>query len=187
MDKNKKNEVVIFENPQTLQKGGLTTHTTPNQQQNSDELNKQGGEEKPNEQNLEKIDELLKESGMPLLSIKTNFPLDPWPNELKITPESVNITINEFFSTSYTRSVLIDNIALVTAEKAPIWSTLEIVDFRDPGNPILFRPVNPKDAEKARDIIQGLILSKKQQIDVTQLPEKEEVEKVEQLGKIQQG
>lgn len=156
---------------------------------NKQNMKKQQDNPDEKKEGEQKIDDLISEAGDVLLTIKTNALFDLWPDELKVTPIALNITYNEFFASSYTKTLLIDDIGEILAETSGGSATLEVTNAKDAKGekPTIFKPVATPDAQRARSIIQGLVIAKKEKIDITKLPKNEQVEKLVKLGNQEHG
>lgn len=138
------------------------------------------------EVNEEKFKDLLKKSEKCLLVISAVFPFDPFPDEVTIDINQVNIIHRIFFYSERRHSIPIQNIKDVFVEASPFFSTLRIVDTGFVEASIDVKFLKKNDAMRARRIIQGLVLAAKEGIDLTLLKEKKMLEKIEELGKIRE-
>lgn len=93
-----------------------------------------------------------------LLTMKTIFPFDLFPDEITINPLMIRITSKEFFGSEEVKTLLIKDIEDVTAEVSPFLSTLKIIDKKDKTHPLLIQPLKKEDAQKAEKIIAGLVI-----------------------------
>lgn len=135
------------------------------------------------QQEKDKLDMLVENSTVNLLTIKTVFPLDFFPDELIIDPLKINYINNTFFLSQEVKSILIENTGHVVVSNGPIFATLTVVDSIFSANTITMKPLFKKDALKAQSILQGLILSKKEKIDTAKVASIQgEPSQIEKLG-----
>jgi len=137
-------------------------------------------------QNTKKLTDLVKSSQQPLLQIRTVIPLDPFPNEIIIDINKVNIIFRYFFFSRHIHSVFIRDISDVIVETGIIFSTLKLVDVGFTENSIDIKYLSTKGAIRARRIIQGLVVAHKNGIDVSKYEFSDLSEKLEELGKAEQ-
>ena len=132
---------------------------------------------------IEKFNALVKRSNKILLKTSAVFPFDFFPDEITIDESKVNIIFHEFFLSEDVHSITIDMIRDIEVETSPLFATLKIVPDGYPGHALEVHYLKKKDAIKARRIIQGLMVARKQDIDLAQLDESHFIEEIESLGK----
>ncbi len=133
--------------------------------------------------NLKKFSLLLKGSEKVLLKISSVFPFDFFPDEVTIDECKVNIVFHDFFLSEDIHSITIDMIKDIEIEAGPIFATMKIVPDGYPGQPLTVRFLKKGDAIKIRRIIQGLMVAKRQGVDLINLDLPGFAEKIESLGK----
>ncbi len=131
----------------------------------------------------EKIDTLVQENAEILFRASNCFPFDFFPDQIIISREKVDIIYYSFFLTRRFVTVLIDGIYDVNVNTSIFFSSLDIRSnsLVDDVDPISF--LKTKDAKIARRIILGLVMAKKQNIDVSVLNTNELKEKMIEVGK----
>jgi len=134
--------------------------------------------------NTQKLDELIHQSGQVLFRCKTLFPFDFFPDEITIDIQAVNIYRRNFFKSGRTQSIYIQNIAEVYADRSLFFSQLHIVDKHFVDNIIVIKFMKKKEADIARQIIQGLVTGIANEVDFTKIPNKEILPKLIELGKL---
>lgn len=75
-----------------------------------------------------------------------------------------------FFSSHQVYSLLVKDIADVTAEIAGFFGTVKITDIRFRSDPIAIRFLKKDDALHARRVIQGLLLLRAEGVGATLIP-----------------
>lgn len=133
-----------------------------------------------------KIDALLHETTQILFRKKNFFPFDLFPDEVIITNEKIDIIYNHFFFTKDLITILYENIYDVNVHTTLFFASLDIkvTSLRDDVNPVTFMTIN--DAITARRLIMGLVLAKRQKIDIKQIPPAQLKDKMMEIGKAHQ-
>lgn len=137
---------------------------------------------KSKEQNSEQLDNLIEKSNKNLQTLSTVFPFTLFPTTITIDPDKVTVTFKEFFASNNFQTMLIKEITNVEVQTDLFFGSLKIRDSADRAHEILVKFLKKKDAEKAREIIQGLIVGTKQGVDFSQIEQETLVKKVEELG-----
>lgn len=130
-----------------------------------------GDREESTETFADRLVDLTDQSEEVLMTMKTVFPLDLFPDTITIDPLKILIIQKYFFLSKSEKSIFIKDIIDTSVEIGPWTSTLEIVTKEDP-HPVRISYIRTKDAEKAMKIIKGLVVARS---------EAPEVSKVEQI------
>ena len=131
---------------------------------------------------MQKFATVLNASEKILFKTSSVFPFDLFPDEITIDECKINIVFHEFFLSEDIHSITIDMIKDVKVEHGPFFASLKIVPDGYPGQPLEVRYLKRGDAVKARRIVQGLIVAKKQGLDLTKLDVYDFINKIESLG-----
>ncbi len=130
----------------------------------------------------ENFGNLVEKSDRVLIKIKAIFPFDFFPNELSVDVNKVNIITNYCLSQKV-HSVMIKDICDVYIYKGLFFASLSIVDWGfDRNRSITINYLSKNKADKVLKIIQGLMVSAKQNIDITRIDVPDFKSKVEILG-----
>ena len=129
---------------------------------------------------------LVKRTHRVLLEISTVFPFDLFPDRLTVDENKVNLISSEFFFSGRTHSVLIKEISDVLVDSGFFFAKLQIIDKGFIENSIELRYLWIEDAQKARRIIQGLVVAINEGIDISKIKADDLVKKIEELGEIQE-
>jgi len=144
-------------------------------------------EEKPSQQIPEeaqgKMDKLMVETKTTLMKISAVFPFDLFPSELIIDRNQVSCIDKLFFFSEQIRSLPLSNISEVIVETGLLFAKLKIIDFDFTENSLEINYLIKGQAIKVRNIIQGLIIAHKKNIDLSLFEQDELIEKTEELGK----
>jgi len=131
---------------------------------------------------MQKFADVLNASGKVLFKASSVFPFDLFPDEITIDECKINIVFHEFFLSEDIHSITIDMIKDVKVEHGPFFASLKIVPDGYPGQPLEVRYLKKEDAIKARRIVQGLIVARKQGLDPAKLDFYDFINKIESLG-----
>jgi hypothetical protein len=116
-----------------------------------------------------KLNDLVDVSDNVLFRAKAVFPFDFFPNEVTIDVNQVNILYNDLLSQRL-HSIAIKNIFDVSVNSGVLFASLQIVDVGFKGEPpIEINYLKKPDASEARQIIQGLVIASKQELDLSRL------------------
>ena len=131
---------------------------------------------------MQKFTTVLNASEKILFKTSSVFPFDLFPDEITIDECKINIVFHEFFLSEDIHSITIDMIKDVKVEHGPFFASLKIVPDGYPGQPLEVRYLKKEDAIKARRIVQGLIVARKQGLDPAKLDFYDFINKIESLG-----
>lgn len=130
--------------------------------------------------------QILTKSHQPLLIVKSFFPFDLFPDQLIINSIEVIFIYNMFFWSSYETSMSIDNIGDLILTHGPFFATLTITPtstLKD--QPIHIRWLTKAKAKKAHDLLQGLVMLRKEKADIASLLSEENgIEEIMKIGKV---
>ena len=138
--------------------------------------------EVPREDDLEKLNHMVEQCRHPLYKIITVFPFVFFPNEVIIDINKVTIIYRNFFASEQVHSVLIKDISDVVVETNPIFAMLRIVDIGYTDNTIDVNYLKRSAAQRARRVIQGLVMIHRHGIDLAKVECADLLQKVENLG-----
>lgn len=130
-----------------------------------------------------RFDSLVRGCKLMLLRISAIFPFDLFPDEIIIDECKVSVVFREFFFSEDIHSINIDMIRDVDVESGPFFAKLQIVPDGYPSRPLIIRYLRKKDAYRAQSVIQGLMVAKRNDIDLNKVDETDLVGKLEVLGK----
>jgi hypothetical protein len=146
---------------------------------------KKDDEDEENKQEKKDLDEFVQDATKNIFHLKSFFPFDFFPDELVIDSGKVTIVKNYFYFSKQMRNISLDDIGDVMIETGPFFATLVILD-KSAGNVIKedlkIHFVDKSKAFEARKLIQGLIICRKEKVDLSGHTDGEIREKVEQIG-----
>ncbi len=140
-------------------------------------------EPQTNNNEAQKIEELVTKTARVLLKISGIFPFDFFPDELVIDENKVSIIAKGLIDESI-YSIAIKDLGDVSVETVFIFASLTISDNRMNHQEIKVKWLDPDEAVRAHNMIQGLILGREQKIDWAKIRTEELAKKVEELGKV---
>lgn len=133
----------------------------------------------------QKMQSLIKQTDRTLLKIQTIFPFTFFPQVLIIDENKITFIAQTFFLSKNTRNILLANVAEVKVNTSPFFASLTIIDMSfDRKQEIRIPYLWQKDALRARHIIQGIIIARKEGIDLSKFNQKELRQRIEELGSI---
>ena len=136
---------------------------------------------------VSKLNNLVKRSNRILFEADTVFPLDLFPDTIRIDENKVDIIARQFLSTKHVLTIMIDSINTVTLSTGPIFATLNfevngfVTGYEVKPGPI--RHLWKRDAVKIRRIVLGLVAARNENIKLEEIPPAALRPKVEQIGK----
>lgn len=102
------------------------------------------------------------------------------PDEITVDINRVNFINREFLGGTYVKSILISEITDVIIESAAL-ATLKIVEAHNKEVSSISQ-LKYEDADKVRNIIQGIIIASKNKIDLTKIPQEKLPDELDKLG-----
>ncbi len=132
---------------------------------------------------IEKVDELIEETGKPLLRTKTIFPFKIFPTKIEIDKKMVNLIFYIFFFSKDTYPILIKDIKSVQVATNFLFGSLRIEVEGYEKNPAKINFLPKRQAEKVEYLVMGLKLLYNEKIDVSSIDKDLLVKKAIKLGK----
>lgn len=129
-----------------------------------------------------KLKNLIAGSNRILLKVSTVFPFDFFPDDIIIDETKVTIIFRTFFWTERVHSIYVKDLSDVLVEVSPFFATLKLVDLGFKENSIDIPFLRKSQAIRARQIIQGLVISAKQGIDVTKYSADHLAQMMQEIG-----
>lgn len=117
-----------------------------------------------------------------MAKIKAVFPFNFFPDEIIIDETKVSVYHRIFFFSKQIVSVDYKDILNVILDHSLFFATLELVGRFFAEQPISVKYLKKKDAILARRVIQGMIIAKKEGIDVSAINIGQLLDKVERVG-----
>lgn len=137
----------------------------------------------------DKLKALTEHEDTVLLQAKTFFPFDFFPDTLVIDTNKVAITKKRFFATQHLNVINYKDISDVELETSLFLANLSIEYYpkiegmmAPEQRRIKIRLLKKSEAIKAQHIIKGILLARREEIDVTRLTPDEFTEVITQLG-----
>ena len=131
----------------------------------------------------EKVYQLERKSTDVLFSARTVFPFDFFPDTLTISANKIDIVSSQFFFSHQTTSIPLRDIANVEIQTAPFFATLRIINIRYPMHPSIIRFLKKRDAIRAKNIIDGLLVAMSQGADIAAIEPHLLLEQIEKVGR----
>jgi hypothetical protein len=115
----------------------------------------------------EKVNTLKKKTQTILFKTRSVFPFDFFPDTLLIDSIKVTFILQKFFYSQEVTSLYISDIENVVVQTGPFFAKLSVISRYVAQRPIKIAFLWKKQAIKAHNILQGLIIANKQDIDMT--------------------
>lgn len=132
---------------------------------------------------VDRLDSLVRGCRRMLFRVRAFFPFDLFPDEIIIDECKISVVFRQFFFSEDIHSINIEMIRDVDVETGPFFAKLQIVPDGYPSKPLVVRYLLKKDANRARSVIQGLMVAKRNNIDLGKVDDPDLVNKLEILGK----
>lgn len=129
------------------------------------------------------VHQMARKSSQILFRTKTVFPFDLFPDTLTINCNKIDVVNAQFFASTQTTSIPLHDIANVEVQTAPFFATLRIINIRYPMNPVVLSYLKKKEAIKAKNIIDGLLVAVSQGTDVASIEPTKLLKQIEKTGK----
>lgn len=136
-------------------------------------------QKKPTNTSVEKF---VEEESRILYSAKSVFPFSLFPDRIIIHPNKVEVIIGEFFKSNYTKTFFIEDIGGVEIVTTPFMAALKISGNKMGLEPIIIKNFKRKDAITIKEIIDGMMISQKQEHKLSKMKSKEAIPNLQKAG-----
>lgn len=117
-----------------------------------------------------------------LLHLKTAIPFDPFPDEVRVDRQTIIVIRHIFWGVSHTVSSHLDDILNSHVNKGPFFGSLIINTRYLTEDEFTINWLSRNDADKLHKFIQGLMVAKKEELDLSGMPKDELIDKILILG-----
>lgn len=118
-----------------------------------------------------------------LVTARTVFPLDPFPDTIAIDRVKVTVTRRTFFFAAEIVSMQIEDILNVEETLGPYFGTLKIYTRFYNNEPMTINRLARKDTAKIKHILQGYVIARTKKIDCSNISSGDLVPLLLNLGK----
>lgn len=132
----------------------------------------------------QKLDDLAHKSHNTLCHILAVFPFDFFPDELIVDLAKVSIIQNSFL-TRRVHSIFLKDVVDIFVDEGILFASLNIVDLGFTENVLMINYLDKTDAHHARRIIEGLVISVKQDIDLSKINPEHLHDRLNELGRVE--
>lgn len=133
----------------------------------------------------EELSQAISSSHDILCSAKTVFPLTLFPDTITVDRAKVSVTKRNFFVTGETITIRIEDILNITATVGPFFGDLKITTkFFNPEKPYVINKLHRQDVLRIKRILQGYIIARQNNVDVSQFSTPELTRKLDELGQV---
>jgi hypothetical protein len=144
------------------------------------ELNKETIKEEEKAQ--QKFSDLTQAGTKEIFRVSSAFPYNFFPEIVTVDRTKINYVNKNFISTQQVRVIAIADIAEISVATSPWLASVTIVDKSLTGQPLTIHHLSRSDAITLRRIVQGLIITSKQGIDLSQITGQDLIDKLEEIG-----
>lgn len=120
-----------------------------------------------------------------LYEIKNVFPLDLWPDKLRIALNQLEIIYKHDIFSRYIYPIPINKVLTVRVHKGLFFAEIEIEVEGHEQNPSHIKYLTKSKAEEAAQIILGLKIAHNEKINLQEVPKEELIERVKQVASSQ--
>ena len=129
-----------------------------------------------------RVRKLARKSEEVLYRLKTVFPFDFFPDTLTINSNKLDINSSYFFFSHQTQSIPLRDIGMVEVQTSLLFATLKIINLRYPLEPVEINFLWNHEAEKAKQIIDGLLVTMSHGADVAAIEPQRMLKQLEKVG-----
>jgi len=157
-----------------------------NQQNFESDQNKPSADLINDDDQDQKLANLIDVSNTPLMRINSVFPFHLKPDELAIDPTKITFTFKHLFGGKEQISVAIQDITEVEVTNDLFFAQLRLMTnlSEEQNKNLSINFLNKEEARKARRFIQGLEVAVKQGIDLTRVKNTDLLHRIEELGSV---
>jgi hypothetical protein len=132
----------------------------------------------------EKLNSLVKKASTELFRTQTLFPFDIFPDTLIIDTNKITYIYRNFLSSETVTTLLLREITDVTVECTLFMAQLNMSYCHHPMKPmsITIPGLPKKEAMQAKEIIQGILVLLKENVDITTITSQNITDKLQQIG-----
>lgn len=128
------------------------------------------------------LDTLLEQNAEILLKVRSVFPFKLFPTTVTIDRTKVVIMDRVFFFSKISRTLPIKDIGTVVVETGFPFASLRMTSKLPNHDSLTVTHLWENQADKARRIIDGLILADRESVDILQVPQEELESKLEEVA-----
>lgn len=128
------------------------------------------------------LEKLAEASDHVLYEVQGTFPFDFWPDKLRIALNQLEIIYKTDPFTKYVYPMPINKVLTVRVHKGIIFAELQIEVEGHENDPEHIKYLSKSEAEEASQIILGLKIAHAENINLSEIPKEELVERVKQVA-----
>lgn len=131
-----------------------------------------------------KLVEIAQIDSKVLLRVRTSFPFILFPIVISVDRLKITIENHYFFFSKSVRSIMIKDVMNVMVEETPLFSLLRITDRLIPQDTIEIANLSHTEAQELRRLIQGLMVTEKEGVDLTKIDPGRLKSNLQTIGKV---
>ncbi len=137
------------------------------------------------EEQVQRFEEKAQKDANIVAQVRTIFPFKLFPTTLYVDRTKLTIDEQYFFFSHECKTVLLPDIMTITIETNLFFATLKIEDRLAPINVATVRFLPKQQAERFRQIAEGLRMGIHDNIDLTKVPREILADRAERIGGVQ--
>jgi hypothetical protein len=115
----------------------------------------------------------------------TVFPLTLFPDTITVDRAKVSVTRRNFFMAGEVVTIRIEDILNVTAAVGPFFGNIKITTkYFNPEKPYIVDKLKRKDALRIKRILQGYVIARQSNLDMSDMSSRELAQYLDQAGKV---
>lgn len=120
-----------------------------------------------------------------LCRAKTVFPLTLFPDTITVDRAKVSVTRRDFFMAGEVITIRIEDILNITATVGPLIGSIKITTkYFNPEKPYVINKLKRADALRIKRILQGYVIARQSDIDMSDISNKELAKHLDKMGKV---
>lgn len=135
------------------------------------------------QKNLNKLRQVSKESQEVVYSASSVFPFALFPDTITFDRHKLSIVYRTFFWVEQTVSVPLADIKNIQAEMGPFFGTLIVTSDTFINNTQTVNYLRRKDVKCIQELVQGAMMAKKEEIDISKVPPQKLFKLLTDLGR----
>jgi hypothetical protein len=136
--------------------------------------------------NQASLDELVNKSNRVLLTVKTVFPFDFFPDTIVVDENKTTVIRRFFFASQAVYTIFIENIESITVTNSLFLAAVRVDARALHEISRTIKNLKKDDAARVKRIITGLVICRKEKINTARFSAAELTYKIEEIGRMHQ-
>lgn len=131
----------------------------------------------------EKMAKVLDTADEELLEVDSIFPLQLFPDSLRIDRQKVILTRRVFFSVAQIINIQIEDLQAIEADIGPLFGSISITTKQFSNTVNKIHTLARDDVMRAQHLLQGFIIANKKKLDYSKIEKQQLIAMLEELGR----